>query len=412
MIQYADAIADATNGLPEPYVITSSNDQFSVVIDGGSTQTITLTHGTRTAANIVSDLSTLTGCTASVCSQNGINYVRVRTTSSNGATSTILFNAPTNNSNTILGFTATTYTGGQIVAYTFLGDTKQDLASGIEDGLNSAGWITVSGHHSSSIVCQSSCTPASQNLRMQVKITTANSNTVCVSLQNVSGSHVGGNGTGSGALLLPAAGKGFKIYANKYQAFVTVQGSTQCRDFGAWGVPYIPTWLQGMVWEAMWLHGNSASDTDTDVRRFSFRTALACSVWNAVTNSPCFQHLCNGNLIDSGSSSSNSGGWQTLCATHSALYAMSAQSPGESLWHDLSAVMGDPLIGWGLTSISDAAYWRGQLWNSFVSNDAYPCETAISSLDSHSWVAITHNNASGGGNTNNGCKGTVFVTTS
>ena len=108
---------------------------------------------------------------------------------------------------------------------------------------------------------------------MQVKITTANTNTVCISLQNVSGNKVGTNGTSNGGMLLPFAGKGFKIYANKYQAFITVPGSVVCRDFVAFGVPYVPTWLQGVVWEAMWLQGNSLSDTDT-ILRYTFRTDL------------------------------------------------------------------------------------------------------------------------------------------
>jgi hypothetical protein len=415
-IQFVDAVADAVSSLPEPYAITSSNNQFSVSIDGGSAQVITLTNGSaRTAAQIVTDLSTLTSCTASVCAIGGVNYVRIRGTSSNGLSSTIAFNSPSNNSNTILGFTSggnsyQTYTGGSISPTTFLGDTKQDLASGIETALNNAGWITVSGHASSSIVCQSSCTPASQNLRMQVKITTANSNTVCVSLQNVAGSHVGSNGSGSAVLLLPAAGKGFVIYANKYQAFVTVPGSVQTRDFGAWGVPYIPTWLQGVIWESAWLAGNAISDTDTSTR-LTLRNSLTNAWWNGSQNSPNNQTLCNGNLADYGNQGGSGGGssfgYLSLIAPQTAAWG-SSFNPGEALWHDLSAVMGDALISWGLTFYGDMGLIRGQLWNSFISSDAYPCGLPITSLDSHNWIAITHNNTGTAGT----MKGTLFVTTS
>ena len=55
-IAYVDAVADAVSSLAEPYAITSSNNQFSVTIDGGSAQVITLTNGSaRTAAQIVTD---------------------------------------------------------------------------------------------------------------------------------------------------------------------------------------------------------------------------------------------------------------------------------------------------------------------------------------------------------------------
>jgi hypothetical protein len=417
-IQFADAVADAVSSLPEPYAITSSNNQFSVTIDGGSAQVITLTNGSaRTATQIVADLSTLTSCTPSVCLIGGVNYVRIRGTSSNGMSSTILFNSPSNNSNTILGFVSggaayQTYTGGAVAPTTFLGDTKQDLASGIEDSLINGGWITVSGHHSSSIVVQSSCTPASQNLRMQVKITTANTNTVCVSLQNVTGSHVASNGSGSGVLLLPATGKGFKIYANKHQAFVTVPGSVQPRDFGAWGVPFIPTWLQGVIWECMWLQGNAASDTDTAFRA-SFRNLLFCGYWPNNQNESSIQALVNGNLWDTAGQGQQSPGYMSLLVIGNSLNFTNNGNltSGFALWHDGSAVMGDPLIAWGLTSWADPAYFRGQLWNSFISNEPYPMETAISSLDSHNWVAITHNNVGSPGG-NNGGRGTLFVTSS
>jgi hypothetical protein len=416
-IQFADSVADAVNTLPEPYNITSSNNQFSVSIDGGSAQVFTLTNGSaRTAAQIVTDLSGLAGATASVCTINGINYVRIRDGSSLGLSSTILFNSPSNNSNTILGFVSggnsyQTYTGGSVVANSFIGDTKQDLASGIEDNLVASGWITVSGHHSSSIVCMSSCSPASQNLRMQVTITTTNSNTVGISLQNVSGSKVGANGNSNGTMLLPAAGKGFKMYGNKYQAFIVVPGSVQSRDYAAFGVPFIPTSLQGAIWEAMWLQGNAASDSDVPSQpRISFRTRLACSIWNGTEPSPSFQHLCNGNLVDQTSDNSDGPGYQSLASTQTATYMMAAESPGSSLWHDMSAVMSDPLIGWGLTGVGDTSYFRGQLWNAFVSNDGYPCETTINSLDSHNWVAITHNNFGAGGNNSLGARGTLFVT--
>jgi flagellin len=104
--------AAAVNG----FVINGTNDQVSVSINGGANQVFTLTHGTRTAAQIVADLqggngnTALTGATASADTNN---HIVIQTTGVGNGTS-IVFNAPTNNANAILGFTAsTTYSGTQ-----------------------------------------------------------------------------------------------------------------------------------------------------------------------------------------------------------------------------------------------------------------------------------------------------------
>jgi flagellin len=96
-----------TNG----FVIGSgSNDQVSISVNGGAAQVFTLTAGTRTAAQIASDLSGLTGATVTVDANN--HLVFQTTAVGNGAS--IVFNAPSNNANATLGLTAaTTYSGTQ-----------------------------------------------------------------------------------------------------------------------------------------------------------------------------------------------------------------------------------------------------------------------------------------------------------
>ena len=418
-IQYMVKNADIVGTVSDVagYNIGSSTDQLSVAIDGGSNQVFTLTHGaTRTAAQIVTDLAGLTGATASVCTTNSSNYLRIRTTSANGASSSVLVNAPSNNANSALGLTAATWTGGTNVAYQFQGDTKQNLANGIEQGLNNAGWITISGHQSSSIVVQSAMTPPGQNLRIQVKITTANTNTVCVSIQNVSGSKVAVNGTNNGGLLLPMAGTGFKVLANKYQAFVFVPGLLW--NFIAFGVPSLPSWLQGTIWEAAWLHGSGYNDTHVSgLTGITFRTSLtaqyASGGYNYGGNQ---QNLVNGSLWEMANNSLTGPSCQSLAVTHSAMIAqggVGSTTLFSSLWHDLSAIMCDPIIFWGTTGVNpgDVAFGRGQLWDAFVSNDAYPCDTYLSSIDSHNWLAITNNNLGTAvqGSYFVGSRGTLFV---
>ena len=98
--------AAAVNG----FVINGTNDQVSLSVDGGAAQVFTLTHGTRTAAQIASDLSGLTGATVSADSNNHLLFQSTAT----GSGASVVFNAPTNNANAVLGLTAaTTYSGTQ-----------------------------------------------------------------------------------------------------------------------------------------------------------------------------------------------------------------------------------------------------------------------------------------------------------
>ena len=87
-----------TGTVAETFAITaSSNDKLKIRVDGGTPQTFTLTAGaTRSAANIVTNLSTLVGATASVATD------KVKITS-NSASGFIEFEYVNNSANATLG---------------------------------------------------------------------------------------------------------------------------------------------------------------------------------------------------------------------------------------------------------------------------------------------------------------------
>jgi hypothetical protein len=411
-ITYSDKNADAVTALNDTYNITvSSTDILSIAIDGGSNQVFTLTPGTtRSAAQIVTDITTsangntpLTGATASVVTVNGVNFVRIRTTSASGASSSIVVNAPSHNANTILGFTATTYTGGANVASQFVGDTKQNLINGIETALNAAGWVTISGHQSTPCLLQSSMSSATQNLRMRVRLVAGTTN-VQISIENVAGSKAGTNSGSAGGQLLPNTSKGWKVVANKYQAFIFVPGSVATNEFCAFGLVNVPSWLQGFVYEAFWLGAANGNATGP----VSFRTAMQFGSGNGNWGGN-HQIICNGNAWEQNGGAVSGGQVQLMQWVSGGLPTGTVTYR----WHDASSLMIDPLIAWGLTSTSDEALIRGQLWDAFVSTDVYPADTTLSSIDSHNWVAITHNNLGSSSTTssNAGTRGTLFLVT-
>lgn len=390
-IQYVDSNADAAGTVGATYNIGGSNNKLDITIDGGSLQQFTLTSGaTQTAANIVSDLAALTGATASVVTVNSVNYVRIRTTSASGASSTILIGAPANNANATLGFIAGTYHGGTNVNTTFVTSSKANVADNVQDQLTNAGWVLVSGNHSSDILMQSSMSPSTQNLRTRLRIKTTNTNCCSISIENVAATKVGGNGTNNGAMLLPGTGKTWRIIANKYQAFIFVPSTSVAREFAAFGIPYLPSWLAGgTVFEAMWLMGNAINDTDTTVRG-SFRTVLGVN--DGGSNTANFQVICNNNVWENANASSTGIGIINLVTMWQGV-RINSNVASWTRWHDSTAFLTDPLICWGLSSASDEGMARGQLWDSFITTDQLAIDTTLSSIDSHNWWNVTNNNA-------------------
>ncbi len=395
-IIYLDGVADATCNIYGPYAITGSNDQFSITIDGGSPQVFTLTHGAaRTAAQIVADLSGLTSAVASVATVGPTTYVRIRTTSANNASSTILFNTPSNNSNAILGFVATTYTGGTTVNALMTASTKAILASNIEDQLNNAGWVTISGHHSAPTVMQSSMTPANQNLRMQVTITTTNTNTVGFNVRNVPGSK-----SGSSLCLLPAAERGVRIIANKYQCFLFVPYYVLGRDFVGFGVPFIPPFMEQVMWEVVWGQANANSDTDAS-QRSSIRTQLQTTNIQQNSGYGTITNIINGIMSDG-----TTGGTQG-CAMPPVGATMAVGQV--TLWWDNSYIMADAI--WLMSFFGNDVNARaaGLLWEACVTNDYYYEDTVVV-VDSNNFYSLTLQGGGGTANsTNSWNRGAILV---
>lgn len=402
-VQYVDKNADATGTVAGDYTISASNNKLTFTIDGGSAQNFTLTTGTRTAAQIVADLSALTGATASVLSHpGGVSFVTIRTTSALGASSTILVGAPANNANSTLGFVATTYTGGTNVSASFVTSTKANVRDNIETQLINAGWITISGSGTTNLLMQSATTPA--GLRMRLRIRDNGNTCLVLSLENITGSRQHASSTNSGAQLNPGSSRNWRILANKYQMFLFEPGGNVNRGFVGLGVPWIPTWLYGSIWECIWMSNNAASDGDTTARG-SLRGELGTRSGNGTGNQ---QFICNGNYWEI---ANNTGDdrigllnllvmWQGCVISRNALTWYR--------WHDDAAIITEPLIAFALIGYgSEEGKIRGQLWDSFISMEQYAVDTTTT-VDGHNWWNVTNNQ----GGTNDLAHGSLFVATS
>lgn len=287
------------------------------------------------------------------------------------------------------------YAGGTIVNATMsspLG-TRAELASFIRDQLVTAGW-TSSGSATDYQVT-SAITPQSLQGRVRVYDPGAGN---CARLK---WSNPAGSKTQAGDFfLLPAAAKTWRIIADKYQFFVMTPGTPGQREFSCGGIPYLPSFLSGVITEAIWAMGNAATDADTNLRT-TFRarlTAYHASVMGSVLG------ICNGSLYET--SSSVGSGIVKLVVPFGADFNTTL---GGYLWHDDSQFVSDPLIAWGLTSSADIGKVRGQLWDAAVLSDSWVPDTTLQvdpANPTYNFLTIT---ASNGGAAASYAPGTLCV---
>lgn len=387
-IQYVPEYAEITSNLAATYNITASSNLVQISVDGGSVQTATLTNGaTQTAANIVSDLSVITGITASVITINGVNYVQMRTNSTLGAGSTIQIFAPTNNANGVLGFPTATITGNPRVSLILnQATTKQVLINWIEASLLRCGWTTISGSGTTNVLLQAGTTP--QNLRFRLRLRDHSSTCVHCSFENVSGTRVSTTSTTAGGIILPS-NRPYRIIANKYQAFIMSEGALPSEQRSAvyFGVPWIPSNLVGTIYEAIWLYGNGANDTD-NTGRAGFREILGTRSVSTATGNQSL--LLNNTLWEN---NNNTGldniGMMTLLTLWQGA-RLTRNTFTWFRWFNNSQPMIDPLIAWGATASTDEAKVRGMLWDSFIMTGFFAYETI--DTDGKKFYSITTNN--------------------
>lgn len=298
------------------------------------------------------------------------------------------------------------YAGGTIVNTTLtqVAGTRAELAQWIRDQLVAAGW-TSSGSATDYQVT-SALTP--QNLQGRVRVYDSGAGN-CARLK---WSNPGGTKTQSGDLfLLPAAAKVWRIIANKYQFWVFASANTP-REFACGGVPYLPSFLNGVVTEAIWGASNSNSDTDT-TGKTNFRTSLSSNLTfqaggvqnNAVT-------ITNGNLTESNTTGSVAGyvGAIQLQAAAGGCTGNAVNAANFSRrWHDDRIQMIEPLISWGLTSMQgDEAKIRGQLWDAVVLSDAFTVDQNLT-IDGRTYWCITGGNSGSFGTASSQAPGTLAV---
>lgn len=279
------------------------------------------------------------------------------------------------------------YSGGPNINTTFTTTTgtRLEIVNALETILVSAGWTVISGSGTSNVLLESATTPAPQSLVCRVQIQdTGSGNCAQVKFRNQNNTKAQTNPL----YLLPAVGKVYRVIANKYQFFCFASDSvTVGRTLVCGGVPYLPSFLQGVITEAIWCQSNSNNNDSATTHYHSFRTAS----WCGTSSNQCSQwQVVNGNAWEvSASFINHSPGCQQLMVQSGSFHSINL-APVTYRWHDGSHFTYEPLIAWGLTGSSDEGLVRGQLWDACMLSGAFVADQTTT-FDANNWWVYTNN---------------------
>lgn len=269
--------------------------------------------------------------------------------------------------------------------------TRQGLINAIEDALNAAGWTTLSGHHTATIVLQSGSTSTGNSICAALNEPAGANACSRISIRNASASLVS-----QVYYLLPtnAVGSGneFRIVANQYQCAIFVRGvvvytqggagSVNARAFVMFGVLALPSLPNGAITgDFGWIQG----DAYTDAGGNSTYGTRCLRTFMDNDNHGYFSQIMNGQVANGNNTNGALNAAQRLLASQSYF----------KYWHDgITMVVSDPLMAFGITGAVDPGFIRGQLWDVIVLADAFPMDTVVTH-DGNNWAVITNNCASG-----------------
>jgi len=287
------------------------------------------------------------------------------------------------------------YAGGTRINRLIDGSDSTNLVANLSQALQDAGWSVASGS-GTDVTLLSAATP--DGLQMRQRLHISGVNWVIPVPANAAGTL--SSPDLKFGMFARAASAQWRVIATRYQAFAFVPGSTANYDFLAFGVPWLPARLSGVITECAWCAqmGRDQSGDFSGGNR-GFRNSLSYasdgqngSTWcmvNGTAFNPDFWYGI-GNL--------------RLIFPHST-GIMSSWVHDQVVWHDGSAIVADPLISFGTSQAAQHAI-RGGMWDAFVSGDFGPADAVTTAPDGTKFMRITDNNS---GSTVSAPRGSLWV---
>ena len=268
-------------------------------------------------------------------------------------------------------------------------NNKADLCAMIDTALTvGCGWNTTNTTSSVDHTYQSMVTP--QGNQIQIRVWDDGGGTDCVRFRLFNNALT--IAQTDSCYMYPQSSTAFRIIGNQFQFCLFVPGSVSTRNFVICSAMYIPPFLVTMgLTTCAFILGDGGTDTDASNSRGSFRTSLTSRGFSSASPAQGFTIL-NLTTVEYSNLSADGSPHPGLPAFMTPQSACIDSISGYR-WHDDSAFIVEPLVGWGITTIDSENKIRGQLWDALLSTQSYTGDTTTTvTLDSNTWYCVTNNN--------------------
>lgn len=258
------------------------------------------------------------------------------------------------------------------------------LHAAIDSALTGAGWTITTNTSSVDKIYRSVITPQSNQIK--VRVWDGGFNCVRLRMMNVSETI----SQADSCYLFPSSSASYRIIANRHQFAIFVPGSLSSRNFVFASSMYIPPHLTAFgLTTAAFIQGDGGTDTETTNTRGSFRTSLNSRGLVGYAPSQGWS-IVNSTEVEYNALAANSDGRPGLPALISFQSTATHEISGYR-WHDNSALIVEPLLGWGAPDIDSECKVRGQLWDAVIVTESFPSDITTS-IDSRTFYNLTDNN--------------------
>lgn len=232
------------------------------------------------------------------------------------------------------------------------------------------------------LLMQTATTPQTYAIRARIRDNGGVS--IQFTIESVDGTKVGtnNNGTGGGSIF-PTLDRVFRIIANKYQFTILVPGDVNvAREWVMICCPYVFSFMPTLA-NIGFMCSNSVSDTNTG---YNPNNNWRLQLDNNAVNFNNMNLLYDTNFWEEVGGPGIGGAYYGPML----VYPTYPGNGGVLLrrYGNGDSLTADPLVAWGLTSPTDEAQVRCQLWDAIIIMDQF-LHDMTTSFDSHNWYNLT-----------------------
>lgn len=260
--------------------------------------------------------------------------------------------------------------------------TKNNLIAGLETALvTNLGWTAISGAGTLDSLVESPATP--QGLKARLRLYDyGNANCITIGPRTVSGSRVIRDTGGLG--LQYGAGITYTFIGCPWNFVCYTPGTLVARQFYHFFIPWIPSFLEGKIFNSMYVATNMLSDGNATEYWSWRRAGRGTGNQGWIINDKVWDHY-NANVQ-----------YYSDIRFHVPSVGFNGSDSPVGKWRDGTAFLGDVYVGHSDQALDPYCSLRGQLWDTYWYCEPLPTDTEIT-IDGLNYRNMNYMNVGPGG---------------